>query len=117
MKKILVILLLGAGFVTVASANTPLDCTNNTTNPCCVDVQNINQIILDSVKSGQGYVLTTDDYMLSSLKVQLIDTVSTCEDEATYLIDGTSTGQAVFSWVPGDWDRSIKRFSNSSSAK
>ena len=51
MKKLLVILMLGAGFVTIASAD-PHNCLRGDTNKCCIDVVNVQNAINQSIKKG-----------------------------------------------------------------
>ena len=48
MKKLLIILMLGAGLVTVALADSP-DCTDHTnTSQCCIDLHTMNNAIMNS---------------------------------------------------------------------
>ena len=115
MKKLLVILMLGAGLVTVASADNSLDCTNNTTNLCCIDVASIQSAISQSTT----HTVATSDYynlygVLTSVNNDGTDG-NNCKDIAGYYNNGRKYG-AEFQWLPGDWAYTIVWYSNGSSA-
>ena len=110
MKKLLVTLLLGAGLVSVTSADEPLDCTNNTTYQCCADVYQIHNIIPYLTEHA---ITTTDKYLVSAVDTVLINdgekAGSWCLDGATYLdANGKPTFHGNFTWQPGAWMTTIK---------
>ena len=118
MKKILVMLMLGAGFVTVTSALEPLDCTKTTTNQCCVDVHSIESAINHSPNYS---ITTTDNYEVLGVSPVLVndgtDVDNGCLDYAVYKPDGEKT-VAVFQWAPGYWvDTIAYDYSNPSANK
>ena len=117
MKKILVILMLGAGFVTVASADERLDCPNNPSNQCCIDVSSIQSAINRSTTQPQS-IKTTDNYTVVGILAHLTNdgTDDTkCKDMALSLAQNKTT-VAYFQWQPGEWVTTIAWYSNGSSA-
>ena len=102
MKKLLVILMLGAGFVTTASANTPLICSTNPTNQCCVDEVNVQNKI--DTSQGKG-VPISGGYNVVNLNVDLDDDGSdgVCRDSAGAIKDGNFANGEV-KWAPNNWD-------------
>ena len=100
MKNLLVILMLGAGFVRVASAD-PLDCNTNPTNQCCIDVVNVQKVINQNI--GAGYP-TTDGYYVVRIAYDLINDATgsarqVCISKASVFKDGNfADGEVV--WVP-----------------
>ena len=114
MEKILVILMLGAGFVTVASATEPLDCTTNPTNQCCDDSLNLGIAI--NITPGNR-VTTLDGHLLewidsSSLVNDGVPLGTWCEDNGVYTDTNPAT-HVVVTWLPGDWVHSIRTTSAS----
>ena len=107
MKKLLVILMVGAGFVTVASALEPLDCNTNTTNQCCIDLHSIVSALNQSPTNS---ITTTDKYDVLGVDLGLIndgtDVDNGCLDWAAYNQNGKRNG-AVFQWAPGYWQSTI----------
>ena len=97
MKKLLVILILSAGFVTVASAAETTDCNNPSKNKCCIDVVRIQS----EISQAPNHVVTIDDYPITVLYTQ-VDTSQPgrCETPASYLVNGI-TEIDTFKWVPG----------------
>ena len=112
MKKLLVILMLGAGFVTVASADEPLDCTTNPTNQCCVDSSNL----LDTINHEEQHTIVTQDghYLAfvntSSLVNDGVPLATWCEDSGVYVDPHIPTTSVVVTWLPGDWVHSIRTY-------
>ena len=108
MKKLLVILMLGAGFVTVASAG-ELYCTSKSSNQCCIDFQNM-QVVL----ATNDVLYTTDFYAIFSMDPQLVNDGShdtKCKNWDYYNI-GDQWFNGLFEWQPGAWDSTIKFVSN-----
>ena len=106
MKKLLVTLLLTAGFVTVASAG-PLACANNTTNQCCIDMINIGTAAAQAPNHG---IITQDGISVTSLSGVLTNdgTDGTgCLDIADYVTSTQPYGQGLFGWQAGNWAKTI----------
>ena len=101
MKKLLVILMLGAGFVTVASAS--VDCNiSPSSSPCCDDLAEMSQSFPD------GGVKTNDGYTINSLNPQLIaDGAPLCLTNGNYSIQDIHVGIGTFGWERGDWQGTI----------
>ena len=100
MKKLLVILMLGAGFVTVASADEPLDCNNNNSNPCCNDVVYVQNLLAQQKGSG---VPLLDGYNVLNIQYKLVNSdLFTCIDTAEAVRDGKVVYGDV-KWSTGDW--------------
>ena len=108
MKKLLVTLLLGAGFVTTASALTPLICSTNPTNQCCVDEVNI----WNTIVQARGHaIITTDKYVLAFVSTTLSNDAtdgSWCVDDGVYVVNDRATTHLPFTWKPGAWATTIK---------
>ena len=81
MKKLLVILMLSAGFITFASANTPRNCLSGDTNQCCIDEANVQNALNQSRGAG---VPISGGYTVENLNVDLDDDGSdgVCRDSA-----------------------------------
>ena len=106
MKKLLVTLLLGAGFVTVALANESLVCDiGHPTNQCCIDSSTMKGAINHSIY----HVHTTQDG--HSLAFVDVDSVindgidgTWCIANGTYLDANLEPHiQVLVTWLPGDW--------------
>ena len=108
MKKLLVLLMLGAGFVTTASAE-PVDCNVWPTSLCCTDRSSIENAIYQAPTHA---ILTPDKYSVTGLEIVLLNDGENhmgCQDIASYRIQGQSKlNQAVFLWQPGDWINTIQ---------
>ena len=114
MKKLLVILMLGAGLVTVASA-AQNHCNIDPSNQCCIDVSQMSNEMANlpnhAIRSSDGYYVTMFSQILEAGGV-------TCEDEALYsIIPGQTTQTGNFQWTAGQYSDRLIRVSNSSSAK
>ena len=114
MKKLLVILISMAGFVTVASADS-LECAYNTTNQCCGDVYDM----LNTISQAKNLTITTKDgYRLQNVGTTLVNYAEdNCIDGATYLNkEWAPILNAEFQWKPGSWASTIKYYGPSPSA-
>ena len=106
MKKLLVILMLGAGFVTTASAK-PYNCLNADKNLCCVDEAYAQNKIEKNAPAG---LPITDGYNVLTLNVDLADDGSdgVCLSQAGAYKDNNpdtfANGNAK--WSPNNWDGS-----------
>ena len=112
MKKLLVILMLGAGLVSVASADEPLVCSTNPTNQCCVDVSDLQ----DTINHEENQTIVTQDghYLhlvtTSSLVNDGVPLATWCEDKGVYVDPGNPPNYVVVTWLPGDWVHSIRTY-------
>ena len=116
MKKLLVILMLGAGFVTTASAG-PRNCLPNDLNQCCIDVSNIQSAINQNSPAG---ITTKDGYKVLNIEVDLTNDATSsattvCIDRAFAIKDGGEI-VGVFAWVPGKLAGTIVKYNNPSSS-
>ena len=114
MKKLLVILMLGAGFVTTASAD-PRNCLPNALNQCCIDVSNIQSAIINN-----DGIITNDGYKVLNIDVDLINdgtssATTVCIDKAVAIKYSVEI-EGEFAWVPGNWAKTITYYAPSSSA-
>ena len=119
MKKLLVILMLGAGFVTVASADNSRDCTTDTTNnQCCVDVS-----ALQSAFNQTPYyvkAIVGDGNVTRPISTTLTNDGTDgewCKDEARYVVGNQPPINAEVFWQPGNWVNSIQLDRSSSANK
>ena len=107
--------MLAAGFVTVASADS-LECTTNPSNQCCIDVSQMLNVMADLPTHA---IFSADGYYVTRLSLSLINGGGVaCEDEALYsrsLKKGLHVGN--FHWTAGEYENSLVRVSNNSSAK
>ena len=105
MKKLLVTLLLAAGLVTVASALEPLDCTNNTTNKCCVDEDYVRNKLDNSKGAGVpisgGYTLFFIDYVLTNdgSNGVCLSPIQAKDPDGSFVIGNAK-------WSPNNWNGS-----------
>ena len=106
MKKLLVTLLLGAGFVTTASA---LDGTENLLNQCLLDASSItnaiNQNILHQITVNNSFFVIHVDSDSYVVKGHL-----DCNDKAVYVYtidDGKLTAPGTVEWQAGKWENTI----------
>ena len=114
MKKLIVIVMAVVGFVTVASADEQLTCTNGSPNQCCIDLSNIQSAISQALTHT---IITTDNYPILFATTDLYnDDAGNCKDLALYFIDRAPKGVAFFEWQPGNWANTIAMSSNPSSA-
>ena len=105
MKKLLVILMLGAGFVTVASAE-PVDCTNNNTDSCCIDVHNMQS----AIAANPNAVTTSDGLSIISTLSEGLDEASNnnCWDSVTFVSVPTKSHlPGIANWTPGQWTNTL----------
>ena len=110
MKKLLVFLMLGAGLVTVASANVPLDCrTDTTNNQCCVDVHSIQGGIHASPHNPHSITTTDHNYVVGIGEDLVNDAIAggNCLDRASYLNLAGEWVVGYFDWQPGNWINTI----------
>ena len=105
-KKLLLVLV--AGFVTVASAKKSLDCTNNTTNQCCIDVHSIQSAIVNSPTHA---IKIDGNLSLVALKSDLTSSYRSCVGMGGWSEDGTNDSGLV-EWQHGDWVDTIFLFTN-----
>ena len=98
MKKLLLILMLGAGFVSVASAT--VDCSvSPSSNPCCDDVAYIQRTLewKGSFLSGDG------SFKVTSVSNQIDDVSPYCVDSGQYKPRaGGKVQNGVFRWDLGN---------------
>ena len=118
MKKFIVILMAVVGFVTIASADEPLNCTITSSNQCCMDMYSIYDAIKVSTTQPQS-ITTTDNYTVVGILPGLANDGTdggNCKDLALSSAQNKTT-VAYFQWGPGEWKDTIAKFSNPSSAK
>ena len=104
MKNLLVILMLGAGFVTTASA---LDDINNISDQCILDASNITNAMYQNVPHG---IITTDGISVIHVYADAyISAPGICNDGADYRIDGGKhIDRGIVEWQAGNWTNTIK---------
>ena len=110
MKKLLVTLLLGAGLLSVTSAE-ELYCKSTSSNQCCIDFQDM-QVAL--INSPDHLIYTTNNYSIFSMDPQLVNDGfhdSNCKNWDEYIIE-YSWYNGLFEWKPGAWESTIKFLSN-----
>ena len=102
MKKILLLSVVVAGFVSVASADS-LYCPNNRSNQCCHD-------IVDMYHTG--HIDTIDGYTVTSFDQHLISDGTTgsfmCETNGNYTNQDGDIGHGTFQWLSGSWQFTLK---------
>ena len=109
MKTLLVILMLGAGLVTVASADQLLDCTNNNLNKCCIDVHSIQSAIANSPTHG---IKIDDNLSLVALNSDLTNSYGICRGTGGWIQNVNITDSGLVAWKQGDWADTIFVFAN-----
>ena len=115
MKKLLMILMIGAGFVTVASANQSLVCDLSHPNcQCCLDVLNIQGTINHAISQA---IITQDGNRLAWVDEESVinDGIdgTNCIDNGIYFdANGQPHNQVLVTWVPGNWLHSIRTYSD-----
>ena len=105
MKKLLVILMLGAGFVTVAAAD-QLNCNNTSTNQCCDDIG----YMYDAAADNGGVIPAMDGDSVTWLSAQLTKdgtSDSLCATTAHYTSSDETHHRGTCQWQPGDWRPSL----------
>ena len=108
MKKLLVTLMLSAGLVSVTSAG-PLDCYNNNSNPCCINLWSI-----VAATQPPNTILTNDNHQAGHFDRILTNDGTDgqeCKDEASFLVDGVPRGVGIFQWQSWDWADTIVLYS------
>ena len=96
----------------IASANETLDCTNNTTNQCCIDVANIQNAISQSptgeIETRDGKIIVAmDDEFLQNDGIDGTNCIDDAKEER---------GGAYFQWQPGNWVTTIRYYGPISSS-
>ena len=115
MKKLLVFLMLGAGLVTVASADEPLSCTTTSSNQCCIDVYSVEHAIKGSTTRPKTIKTNDDDpkYVIALYSILTNDGTDdrTCKDQGMgWLFTTNKLYFDNFEWKPGDWADTIMSY-------
>ena len=100
-KKILVILMLGAGFVTVAFADSP-DCTDHTnTTQCCIDLHTMNNAIMNSPSHSIPGAFGNDVTYLSPHLINDGSSGTVCSTSAYFTTSVDANHHGTCEWTKG----------------